>query len=305
MRRLILAACVALWAAAAPAAADTFVSAYAPLIGERAELQVEKCRSDERGQGLERNCARLVYLEEVLRPARTGARRISYTLQSMTLPDGQRLDPNALGQIGVGMTIIFEVDEGGSPVRVENRAAVITSIFETIERLEGEALDAESLRTVRGMFERMDEASFAQVMSQDIMPLTIFQGIDATVGEPVVGQLEMPFPLDPNHTVIANAQLLVTSVDRGAGGVARATYTQVLDEASVTRAVAAFVAQIPATRGQSLAGMRLNRRDEAQAVIDVASGRTMEVVHTVTKEVSLGAERQLRIERVTVRRRML
>jgi len=303
MKQMFL-ALVATMAFTSAAYAQNFVSAYAPREGERATIQVEKCRSDDAGQNLEANCTRLTYREVVLAPGAGGVLRIGYTLQSVTLPNGQQLNEAALRDAGMSVTMIVQADEGGAALRIENRAEVMAASMAAFRRLEGERFDQATADAARTMVERMDDAGFAQMNTRDLAPLTIFQAIDANVGEPVTGQLQIPFPLNPSQLITSNAQLLVTAMDRGAGTV-RATYTQVTDEASVVEAMRALLAQLPAERRPDLANVRVSVRDEAQGLIDLASGRTLEVVHTRTAEVSVGAQRQLRVERVTMRRRML
>lgn len=305
MRGLALAAAVLSFEVlCGSASAETFVSAYAPRLGERAFIELEKCRSEGAGQDLEQRCVRSRYLEVVLAPARSGAARISYELQAMTLPDGQDLDGLALREARLAMTIIFEVDEGGAPVRVENRAEVTEAMFAALVRLEGANQDAETLRRARAMYEGMDDAGFAQVIGRDLASLSIFQGIDAEVGVPVTGQLEVPFPLDPNQVVLSNAQLLVSEINRNAG-IARAVYTQVTDELSMANVLRSFLQGVPAAQRPDLSNVRVVVRDEAHGVIDLASGRTREVIYTRRAEIVTGETQQVRLERITVRRRML
>lgn len=291
-----LAAWIAALALAAPASAERFVSAFAHRAGDRAELTVQACRSDDQGQGLDQNCGQFVYLEEVLEANAAGA-RVRVTMTTITAPNGQSVPASALG---MDLPTLFQLDEAGSPLRVENRAEVMANAFALIRRQENG--DPATLQTVRDMFERMDDASYAQLEGKYLTLLSMFQGIEIEVGAPFTAREEMPFPLAPSIAVIADARLSIDSIE---GGIARASYSQTLDEASVLRAVEAFMVQIPNAQRDQMRGARIGRTVAISARIDVASGRTTDVTQVITTDTNAGGQRQLRVERVQLRRRAL
>ena len=297
--------------AAGPALAERFVSAYAPQAGERAEITIDKCRVSVRNGERSESCARSVLLEEVLSPSAQGGGRMRYTLQSV-----QPLGASAAAAAGAltpdveralrNFSLLVVVDEAGFPTRVENFDEMMRHV-----RAFFPADDAGAQRALDAFFERMDAAGAAQLFTRDWAGVSLFQAIEAEVGEPVTGTVTMPFPVDPSLTIDATATLLVQSIDH-ASRRARITYTQVVDEASARPVVQVFVERMmaaasapPADMAEQLAAMRISRTDRWDAVVDVPSGRVVEMRSEADAAVAVGDDTRRTTDTITLTRRML
>lgn len=314
MRNWVCAAAAAFVLALAPSAgaeladAGTFVSAYAPRAGDRAEIIVEKCRSATRDGERTETCGRSVYLEEMLSVLPQGGGRMRYTLQSLT-PTGQGASPippemeNALQNFSMLLT----VDASGFPTRLEN----MDEMLGHVRNLVG-VDDANRERAFEVMFARMDEAGAAQLFTRDWAGVSLFQGIEAEVGKPVRGQIAMPFPVDPSLSIDATATLLVESIDQEAQR-ANISYTQIVDEESARPVITAFVQRmLAATTGdqseevaRTLASMRMRRSDEWRAVVDIPSGRVVEMRSRAETYIAVAGEVRETSETINLVRRML
>lgn len=292
-------------ALAMPAVADTFVSAYAPQPGERSELIIDKCRSDDDGE----RCARSIYLEEFLEDAPSGADRVRYVTQSIEVL-GREMTPAeraAMQEMARMMTFTFHVDESGAPIGIEDREGLMEVLFAIVG---ADVSDPVALARTRAMFEQMDDATLAQMLGRDFATMSLFQAIELDVGEPYMQPMSFRFPLDASITVEGSATWLVESIDRQAG-VARAVYRQALDPESVSAGVRQFIETLVATQAvepaqrAALQGMRVERTDESRAEIDVASGRVVRIETLTRSGVTTDEENRLRVERTTLQRRRL
>ena len=284
----------------ASVSAETFTSAYDPQPGERFELTIDKCTAN---AGAAEECARSIYLEEVLEDSPNGATRVRYTMQSM-----QRLgrentaeEQHGFDLLARNMVLLFHTDEAGVPILIENRQAILDLTMAMIPPDNADARDR-----MNALLSGMSDEAFAGMFGKDFAPPSIFQAIEIEVGHPVTGSVSLPFPLDETQSIEANATLTLHAIDRTAG-VARASFRQAVDPASASAAVRAFLetmAQetiVPAL----LATIQIERSDEINAVIDLASGRVMQLEMSTRSGVSSGVEDRIRTERLTMTRRML
>jgi hypothetical protein len=290
--------------AAGGAAAETFTSAYDPQPGERFELTVDKCRAN---SGEAEQCARTIYLEEVLEDASNGATRVRYAMQSMrflnreTSPQEQQ----AFDFMARNTVLLFHTDEGGAPVLLENREQVMAFAMAVLPP--GDDAARERVQTLMA---GLSEEALAGMFGKDFSPASVFQAIEIEVGQPHTEALQLPFPFDERQQIAATATLAVTSIDREAG-VAHATFRQALDPESASAATRAFLQNLTtgleseAEARAVTADMRIERTDEISAVVDLASGRVTRLEMSSRTGASGGGEDRVRTERLTMTRRML
>jgi hypothetical protein len=293
--------------AAQAAHAEVFSSAYAPRAGERAEVVIDKCRTTIRNGESRESCGRSIYLGEMLSVDASGGGRMRYTLQSIepTGDDASAITPE-LERALENFTLLVTVDEAGFPTSLDNLDETMAHVRSLLA-----SDDANVRRAVDILFERMDARGAAQLFTRDFAGVSMFQAIEAEVGKPVTGQVTMPFPVDPALTIDASATLLVESVDH-ASGRAHVSYTQIVDEASARPVIQTFVQRMmaaspnqPPDLAEQLAGMRMSRTDEWRAVVDIPSGRVIEMRSRADASVAVAGENRQTIETITLTRRML
>lgn len=191
----------------------------------------------------------------------------------------------------VGVPLTLKLDQAGAPQTVVDWEGLRARIFAVLQSATPEAERTSDWHraneTVERMFASMDPATAAQTIFPDISILSICQETSLRVGETQSFEGETPsvFGGSPIPTV---AQYELQAIDRTAG-VATIIYDSSLEPEAAAASfrmamerIARETGRDPAAGQPEFAGGTLAHTTRAECSVDLATGVTRSVTHTVT-----------------------
>jgi len=188
--------------------------------------------------------------------------------QKMVEPAIEVLPPELRLPAGHGMSYL--TDEALSPLEIEDWDKVLANAFSALK----DTLDDEGLAKLRGVFERYDAASAAQVMLKAQAFVALPQNAVMTLGETVTYEDEIAFPFG-NQPVKMNGSFKLVSIDAKAG-VARIEWRQTTDKESFSNAMQAMMRTLTpsqqAAMKQQIASLAMERQTGCDYDMDLKTG---------------------------------
>jgi hypothetical protein len=193
-------------------------------------------------------------------------------------------------QLLIGLNMGLMLDEAGAPVSVDEWPALRAQIFAAMEDITPAAERTESWRrsiaTIENLMSQWAPAHAAQMLVPGIAVMSICQGTDLNVGEPVTATTRMPNALG-GPPIDATESLTLVSMDRNVG-VARLVYTRGLDPESATASIRQTLVNLARDSGrpveeieQMFANMTMTHDTRAECVVDLVTGVTRSATHEV------------------------
>ncbi|MFT3728422.1 MAG: hypothetical protein QM759_11415 [Terricaulis sp.] len=279
-RRVLAVAVLAVAHVVAPAAsAAPFQAAYAPRVGQHAEIRMRKCQdATENGQAPTHHCATFVYDEEIVAAVRDGY-RIRYTARAVEGAGTPAQNQAVLAQLQAAPLDVV-ADASGTPIAFQDRAEFFAHLRAALPQDDPAAVNA-----TMNLFARMDDRTAVTTFSKDFAPLSAFQGLDAAeVGTPESRGVSAPFPLLPSQPVDGTQTFALDSVDAHAG-TAAAHFETTYSAESLTRAIAALRASV-AGQGRAMpSNLEVRMSERSDGVIDIATGAVKHVHNVRTADV--------------------
>ncbi len=247
-------------------AEDTF---HLPLLiesGDRLVIQYAHERN-ENGDSKTGNIAAEIVIDDVL----DGHFVATWTTYSVEV-DGYNLDTRsaAARDFLLGVPIKFEAGLDGAPIRIVDRNRLLDSMFQGAT-FAGEP--EEAIAQVRGIFDSMSEAAFAQLMLKVPAYMSICQETSLPLGERIEDTVLVPNPMG-GEPVDADISYVLQTFDTASGN-AHIEYESALDPESSKQMVSAFLNQLGIDGNpdeSDFDDISIERNDSASCKIDIEDG---------------------------------